>query len=100
MLLLISLLCADLIFFPGGDSGLSACVMSASEESGEEEQQEEGKGKEREENRVSVEVQIGRKLREIGDHFQQEHMQLVRETHSLTNNPNIFSHLISMHPLK
>ncbi|KAB5517054.1 hypothetical protein PHYPO_G00185050 [Pangasianodon hypophthalmus] len=66
----------NLIFFPGGDSGFAARVPSASEESGEEEQQDEGKGEERDEDRTSVEVQIGRKLREIGDHFQQEHMQL------------------------
>lgn len=70
--------CADLIFFPGGDSDFSAHVPSASEDSGEEEQQDEGKGEEREDDRTSVEVQIGRKLREIGDHFQQEQMQLVR----------------------
>lgn len=56
-----------------------------SEESGEEEQQDEGKGEEREEVRTSVEVQIGRKLREIGDCFQQEHMQLVRETQFKNN---------------
>lgn len=28
---------------------------------------------------VSVEVQIGRKLREIGDRFQQDHLDLVRD---------------------
>lgn len=27
---------------------------------------------------ISVEIQIGRKLREMGDQFQQEHLQLVR----------------------
>ncbi|XP_053497616.1 BCL2 modifying factor 2 [Ictalurus furcatus] len=51
-------------------------VPSASEESGEEEPQDEGKGEEREDDRTNVEVQIGRRLREIGDDFQQEHMQL------------------------
>ncbi|XP_060769542.1 BCL2 modifying factor 2 [Neoarius graeffei] len=66
----------NLIFFPGGDSGFTAHVPSVSEESGEEEQQDDEKRDEREEDRTSVEVQIGRKLREIGDHFQQEHMQL------------------------
>ncbi|KAF5887825.1 bmf2 isoform X1, partial [Clarias magur] len=66
----------NLIFYPGGDSGFGVRVPSASEEPGEEEQQDEGKGDDREEDRASVEVQIGRKLREIGDHFQQEHMQL------------------------
>lgn len=70
----------DLIFYPGGDSGFGVRVPSASEEPGVDEQQDEGKGDEREEDRTSVEVQIGRKLREIGDHLQQEHMQLVRET--------------------
>lgn len=79
---MILLFCADLILFPGGDSGFTALVPNASEQSGEDDEQDEGKGEEREEDRTSVEVQIGRKLREIGDHFQQEHMQLVR-----TDNP-------------
>ncbi|KAK3506637.1 hypothetical protein QTP70_011239 [Hemibagrus guttatus] len=67
----------NLILFPGGDSGFTALVQNASEQSGEEDEQDEGKGEEREEDRTSVEVRIGRKLREIGDHFQQEHMQLI-----------------------
>lgn len=70
----------DLICFPGGDGGFPARVPPASDESGEEEQQDEGKGEEREEDGTSVEVQIGRKLREIADDFQQEHMQLVSLT--------------------
>ncbi|KAF7694520.1 BCL2 modifying factor 2 [Silurus meridionalis] len=62
------------VFFPGGESGFGARVPS--EEAGDGDQQDEGKGDERDEDRTSVEVQIGRKLREIGDHLQQEHMQL------------------------
>ncbi|KAK2846266.1 hypothetical protein Q7C36_011120 [Tachysurus vachellii] len=66
----------NLILFPGEDSGFTALVPPASEQSGEDDEQDEGKGEEREEDRTSLEVQIGRKLREIGDHFQQEHMHL------------------------
>ena len=55
------------------------------EEEEEEEMEEEGRGEEdermaeREEEQagVSVEAQIGRKLREIGDKFQQDHVELV-----------------------
>lgn len=49
----------------------------------EEEEEEEDRGEdidsvaERPEE-LSVEVQIGRKLREIGDKFQQDHVELVR----------------------
>lgn len=51
----------------------------------EEEEEEEGRGEEgdgmaegpEEQAGVSVEAQIGRKLREIGDKFQQDHVELV-----------------------
>lgn len=50
-----------------------------------EEEEEEGRGEEHdrmaerpgEQAGVSAEVQIGRKLREIGDKFQQDHLELV-----------------------
>lgn len=45
----------------------------------EQREQDEGRPDEKEEDRdagISVEVQIGRKLREMGDQFQQEHLQL------------------------
>lgn len=53
---------------------------------GEEEQEEEGRGEEdgrmaerpeEQQAGASVEAQIGRKLREIGDKFQQDHVELV-----------------------
>lgn len=47
----------------------------------EEREADEGRPEEKEDERdvgVSVEIQIGRKLREMGDQFQQEHLQLVR----------------------
>lgn len=55
------------------------------EEEEQEEEEEEGRGQEddrlaegpAEQAGLSVEVQIGRKLREIGDKFQQEHVELV-----------------------
>ncbi|NP_001038938.1 BCL2 modifying factor 2 isoform X1 [Danio rerio] len=50
----------------------------------EQREQDEGRPEEKEEDRdagISVEVQIGRKLREMGDQFQQEHLQLVRVIH-------------------
>ena len=55
------------------------------EEEEEEEMKEEGRGEEdermaeraEEQAGVSVEAQIGRKLREIGDKFQQDHVELV-----------------------
>lgn len=50
-----------------------------SEESEVEERRTEDKDDEHEAG-TSVEVQIGRKLREMGDHFQREHLQLVRMT--------------------
>lgn len=52
-----------------------------------EEEEEEGRGREEDGRRaarpeeqagLSVEAQIGRKLREIGDKFQQDHVELVR----------------------
>lgn len=54
----------------------------------EEEEEEEGRGEEddrmaerpEEQAGVSVEAQIGRKLREIGDKFQQDHVELVSLT--------------------
>lgn len=59
------------------------------EEEGEEEVEEEG-GRGQEDDRLaegpaeqagmSVEVQIGRKLREIGDKFQQDHVEMVSFT--------------------
>lgn len=61
----------------------------AQEEEGEEEVEEEG-GRGHEDDRLaegpaeqagmSVEVQIGRKLREIGDKFQQDHVEMVSFT--------------------
>ncbi len=53
-----------------------------------EEEEEEGRGEEddrmaegpEEQAGVSVEAQIGRKLREIGDKFQQDHVELVSLT--------------------
>lgn len=60
----------DLIFFPGGDSGFGARGSPASEQTGGAKEQDEGKWREREE-----EMQIGRRLRVIGDHFQRERMQ-------------------------
>lgn len=50
-----------------------------SEESEVEDRRPEDKDDEREA-ATSVEVQIGRKLREMGDHFQREHLHLVRTT--------------------
>uniref|UniRef100_A0A8C2F9E7 BCL2 modifying factor 2 n=1 Tax=Cyprinus carpio TaxID=7962 RepID=A0A8C2F9E7_CYPCA len=44
-------------------------------------EEDEGRPEEKEEERdvgISVEIQIGRKLREMGDQFQQDHLQLVR----------------------
>lgn len=56
------------------------------EEEGQEEAEEEEEGRGQEDDRLaeqaglSVEVQIGRKLREIGDKFQQDHVELVSLT--------------------
>lgn len=45
----------------------------------EEREADEGRPEEKEDERdmgISVEIQIGRKLREMGDQFQQEHLQM------------------------
>lgn len=54
-------------------------------EEGQQEEEEEGRGEENERRAegaqeqagLSAEAQIGRKLREIGDRFQQDHIELV-----------------------
>lgn len=55
--------------------------VEGEEEGEEEEEEEEGRG--REEQRAaagpSIETQIGRKLREIGDQFQHDHIDTVRK---------------------
>lgn len=63
----------------------------------EEEEEEEGRGEEgdgmaeepEEQAGVSVEAQIGRKLREIGDKFQQDHVELVSLTSPGEMNPYV-----------
>ncbi|KAI4900226.1 hypothetical protein NFI96_006409 [Prochilodus magdalenae] len=78
-------LCQGLILFPEGESfaphflAMSEPHLPAAreEEQGEMEEDEgrpEGKEEEAQEG-MSVEVQIGRKLREIGDQFQQDHLE-------------------------
>lgn len=65
----------------------------------EEEEEEEGRGEEddrmaerpAEQAGLSVEAQIGRKLREIGDKFQQDHVELVSLTSS-KEKPSVTSH--------
>ena len=55
---------------------------AAREEGQEQEEADEGRPEGKEEDApegTSVEVQIGRKLREIGDQFQQEHLETVRK---------------------
>ncbi|KAL7872617.1 hypothetical protein SRHO_G00076000 [Serrasalmus rhombeus] len=76
----------SLIFFPEGDPGFAPHFPATSEPNlpaareEEQEQEEEGEGRpegkeEDAQEGMSVEVQIGRKLREIGDQFQQEHLE-------------------------
>uniref|UniRef100_A0AAY5ELL9 Uncharacterized protein n=1 Tax=Electrophorus electricus TaxID=8005 RepID=A0AAY5ELL9_ELEEL len=80
-------MCTGLIFFPEGDPEFGAHFLTVSEPphataEEDEEEEEVGMPEERDEEArpgASVEVQIGRKLREIGDQFHEEHLQLVRE---------------------
>lgn len=83
------------MFLSPGDGGLRSHVpahaepmedrgerrVEGEEEGEEEEEEEEGRG--REEQRAaagpSIETQIGRKLREIGDQFQHDHIDTVRK---------------------
>lgn len=81
----------SLMFFLSGNAGLRShfpAQFEPMEDRGErqiEEEEEEGRGQENdrvaegpeEQAGVSVEAQIGRKLREIGDKFQQDHIELV-----------------------
>lgn len=84
-----------LLFCPTGNAGLRVhfpAPFERSEDRGEieEAEQEEVEGRGQEDDRLaegpaeqaglSVEVQIGRKLREIGDKFQQDHVELVSLT--------------------
>lgn len=82
------------MFFLSGNAGLRShfpAQFEPMEDRGErqiEEEEEEGRGQENdrvaegpeEQAGVSVEAQIGRKLREIGDKFQQDHIELVSLT--------------------
>lgn len=84
------------VFCPTGNAGLRLHFPAPFEriedrgaiEEEEEGQEEEGSGQEddrlaeapAEQAGLSVEVQIGRKLREIGDKFQQDHVELVSLT--------------------
>lgn len=80
------------MFSLSGNAGLRSqfpAQFEPMEDRGEreiEEEEEEGRGQEddrmaegpAEQAGASVEAQIGRKLREIGDKFQQDHIELVR----------------------
>lgn len=84
----------SLMFFLSGNAGLRShfpAQFEPMEDRGErqiEEEEEDDRGQEddrmaegpEEQAGVSVEAQIGRKLREIGDKFQQDHIELVRQT--------------------
>ncbi len=74
-------------FYPKGNAGFRAHfpalfepVLDGTQNTEEDEGRPEEKADERDVG-ISVEIQIGRKLREMGDQFQQEHLQLVRVIH-------------------
>lgn len=73
----------SLIFFPEESQALSEPNLPALREEEQEEELEDGGRPDRKEEDaqegMSVEVQIGRKLREIGDQFQQEHLEMFRQ---------------------
>uniref|UniRef100_A0A8B9RD69 Uncharacterized protein n=1 Tax=Astyanax mexicanus TaxID=7994 RepID=A0A8B9RD69_ASTMX len=72
-----------LLFFPEDFPAMSEPNLPAAREEEQEEEVEDGGRPDRKEEDaqegMSVEVQIGRKLREIGDQFQQEHLEMVRK---------------------
>lgn len=71
---------AGLNFLPGGDAAfVPHCPPLADVLEEEEQQDEEAEEEEEDQARLSVEVQIGQKLRQIGDQFQEDHVQLVRK---------------------
>uniref|UniRef100_A0A3B4CVQ0 Uncharacterized protein n=1 Tax=Pygocentrus nattereri TaxID=42514 RepID=A0A3B4CVQ0_PYGNA len=76
-----ALLHSDPGFAPHFPATSEPNLPAAREEEQEQEEEGEGRPEGKEEDAqegMSVEVQIGRKLREIGDQFQQEHLETVR----------------------